>query len=77
MTGVVITPDGGLLAQTLDEEAAGLTYGVLVLDGATGEIRAEGAACSHVTAFGANETSYFALGLIGSASVGLAKFAKP
>lgn len=77
MTGVVVTPDGGLLAQTVDEEAAGLSYGVLVLDGANGVVRAEDRACSHVIAFGADENSYFALGLIGSSSVGLARFAQP
>jgi hypothetical protein len=71
----VLATTGDVVAQTSygDDYPS---YHLMVLDGASGLSR-EIPMCSHVSVIGADAEHYIGLGLTGSASIGLARFAMP
>ncbi|MBA3453673.1 MAG: hypothetical protein H0T42_11325 [Deltaproteobacteria bacterium] len=73
----ILTTSGDVVAQTSYEAISGPTYRLLVVDGETGEDRNEVSMCTYQSIFAADAEHYFGLGLIGSPSIGLARFAMP
>jgi hypothetical protein len=73
----VLSTTGDLIAQTSYDDLGAPSYKLLVLDGATGDERAEVLTCIYQNLFAADATHYYALGLIGSPSDGLARIQLP
>ena len=71
----VLATTGDVVAQTSYGENL-TSYRLMILDGGSGASR-EISMNSHLTVLGAEAERYFALGLTGSTSVGLARFAIP
>ncbi len=73
----ILAESGDVVAQTSYEEAGGPTYHLLVVDGETGNDRDEVPMCTYQNLVAADAEHYFGIGLIGSPSIGLARFAMP
>lgn len=63
-----------MVVQTARETSGQHSYALLVLDSETGDELDSIRMCDFVSVFAADSDHYFALGLIGSHSVGLARF---